>query len=86
MWKSADKATQADESMGITAERLLALNLVDNIIEEPLGGAHRNYDAMADSLKRRLIENIETLESISIDNLLDQRYQKLMNFGRYKEG
>ncbi len=86
LWKSADKAPQAAEAMGITAERLLALNLVDNIIEEPLGGAHRNYDAMADSLKRRLIENIETLESISIDNLLDQRYQKLMNFGRYKEG
>jgi len=86
LWKSADKAPQAAESMGITAERLLALNLVDNIIEEPLGGAHRNHDAMADSLKRRLIENIETLESIGIDNLLDQRYQKLMNFGQYKEG
>ncbi len=86
LWKSADKAPQAAEAMGITAERLLALNLVDNIIEEPLGGAHRNHDAMANSLKRRLIENIETLEAIGIDNLLDQRYQKLMNFGRYKEG
>ena len=86
LWKSADKAPQAAEAMGITAERLLALNLVDNIIEEPLGGAHRNHDAMAGSLKRRLIENIETLESIGIDNLLDQRYQKLMNFGQYKEG
>ena len=86
LWKSADKAPQAAEAMGITAERLFALELVDNIIEEPLGGAHRNHDAMADSLKRRLIENIETLESIGIDNLLDQRYQKLMNFGQYKEG
>jgi acetyl-CoA carboxylase carboxyl transferase subunit alpha len=86
LWKSADKAPQAAEAMGITAERLLALNLVDNVIEEPLGGAHRNHDAMADSLKRRLIENIETLESIGIDNLLEQRYQKLMNFGQYKEG
>jgi acetyl-CoA carboxylase carboxyl transferase subunit alpha len=86
LWKSADKAPQAAEAMGITAERLLALNLVDNVIEEPLGGAHRNHDAIADSLKRRLIENIETLESIGIDNLLDQRYQKLMNFGQYKEG
>ncbi len=85
LWKSADKAPQAAEAMGITAERLLALNLVDSIIEEPLGGAHRNHDAIADSLKRRLIENIETLESIGIDNLLDQRYQKLMNFGQYKE-
>ncbi len=86
LWKSADKAPQAAEAMGITAERLLALNLVDNVIEEPLGGAHRNHDSMADSLKRRLIENIETLESIGIDNLLEQRYQKLMNFGQYKEG
>ena len=85
LWKSADKAPQAAEAMGITAERLFALNLVDNIIEEPLGGAHRNHDEMANSLKRRLIENIETLESIGIDNLLDQRYQKLMNFGQYKE-
>jgi len=85
LWKSADKAPQAAEAMGITAERLFALNLVDSIIDEPLGGAHRNHDEMAYSLKRKLIENIETLESVSIDNLLDQRYQKLMNFGQYKE-
>ncbi len=85
LWKSADKAPQAAEAMGITAERLFALNLVDHIIDEPLGGAHRNHDEMAYSLKRKLIENIETLESVSIDKLLDQRYQKLMNFGQYKE-
>ena len=85
LWKSADKAPQAAEAMGITAERLYALNLVDNIIDEPLGGAHRNHDEMAYTLKRKLIEDIETLESVSIDILLDQRYQKLMNFGQFKE-
>ncbi|MFT5224389.1 MAG: acetyl-CoA carboxylase carboxyl transferase subunit alpha [Polaribacter sp.] len=86
LWKSADKASQAAEAMGITAERLFALNLVDDVIDEPLGGAHRNHDQMAETLKRNLIENIEALESVSIDKLLDQRYKKLMSFGNYKEG
>ncbi|MCZ6488694.1 MAG: acetyl-CoA carboxylase carboxyltransferase subunit alpha, partial [Gammaproteobacteria bacterium] len=83
LWKSADKAPQAAEAMGITAERLMGLELIDNIIAEPLGGAHRNYDQIAKTLKHNLIENIEMLESVSIDKLLDQRYQKLMNYGRY---
>ena len=86
LWKSADKAPLAAEAMGITAERLHALKLVDKIIAEPLGGAHRNHDQIANTLKHSLIENIETLESVSIDKLLDQRYQKLMSFGQYKEG
>ncbi|MCZ6881950.1 MAG: acetyl-CoA carboxylase carboxyltransferase subunit alpha [Gammaproteobacteria bacterium] len=83
LWKSADKAPQAAEAMGITAERLMGLELIDNIIDEPLGGAHRNYDQIAKALKHNLIENIEMLESVSIDKLLDQRFQKLMNYGRY---
>ncbi len=86
LWKSADKAPLAAEAMGITASRLHALKLVDNIIAEPLGGAHRNHDQIANTLKHSLIENIETLESVSIDKLLDQRYQKLMSLGQYKEG
>jgi acetyl-CoA carboxylase carboxyl transferase subunit alpha len=86
LWKSADKAPQAAEAMGITAVRLFELKLVDNVIEEPLGGAHRNHDKMAETLKHNLIENIETLESVSIDKLLDQRYQKLVSFGQYREG
>ncbi len=85
LWKSADKAPEAAEAMGITAERLFALKLVDNVLEEPLGGAHRNHDQIANTLKHSLIENIETLESVSLDKLLDQRYQKLMSFGQYKE-
>jgi acetyl-CoA carboxylase carboxyl transferase subunit alpha len=85
LWKSADKATQAAEAMGITAERLHSLNLIDNIIREPLGGAHRDYDQIAESLKQSLAESLEALESITIDKLLEQRYQKLMAFGQYRE-
>jgi acetyl-CoA carboxylase carboxyl transferase subunit alpha len=86
LWKSAEKASQAAEALGITADRLFQLKLVDDVIPEPLGGAHRDFDTMADRLKHRLIENIDALESVSIDKLLDQRYQKLMDFGHYKEG
>ena len=85
LWKSADKAAQAAEAMGITAQRLLSLNLIDSIIAEPLGGAHRDYDEVAASLKQNLIETLDLLDSIPIDKLLDQRYQKLLAFGRYRE-
>lgn len=83
LWKSAEKAPQAAEAMGVTADRLLDLGLIDQIIGEPLGGAHRDVDQMAFSLRENLVETIETLEGINIDKLLDQRYQKLMNFGAY---
>jgi acetyl-CoA carboxylase carboxyl transferase subunit alpha len=86
LWKSADKAAQAAEAMGITAERLYSLKLIDNIISEPLGGAHRNHDQIADTLKQNLLETLESLESVTIDKLLEQRYQKLMAFGEYREG
>ena len=72
--------------MGITAKRLSELELIDNVIAEPLGGAHRNYDQIASSLKENLLETLETLESVGIDKLLEQRYQKLMSFGEYREG
>ena len=85
LWKSSDKAAQAAEAMGITAERLLSLKLIDNIIKEPVGGAHRDYDQIASSLKQNLIETLDVLESVTIDKLLDQRYQKLMAFGQYRE-
>ena len=86
LWKSADKASLAAEAMGITAKRLFSLNLIDNIIPEPLGGAHRDYDQIAGSLKQNLIETLDALEPIPIDKLLEQRYQKLMSFGQYREG
>jgi acetyl-CoA carboxylase carboxyl transferase subunit alpha len=85
LWKSADKASQAAEAMGITAQRLSSLELIDNVIAEPLGGAHRNYDQIAGSLKQYLLETLDTLESVSIDKLLEQRYQKLMAIGEYRE-
>lgn len=85
LWKSADKAPQAAEALGITADRLLDLGLIDQIIGEPLGGAHRDHDQMAHSLMENLAENLEVLDSIGIDKLLDQRYHRLMNFGAFVE-
>jgi len=85
LWKSADKASQAAEAMGITAERLYSLKLIDSVIKEPLGGAHRDFDQIAVTLKRNLLESLETLDSIPLDKLLDQRYKKLMSFGKYRE-
>ncbi len=85
LWKSSDKAAQAAEAMGITAERLLSLKLIDNVIKEPIGGAHRDYDQVASSLKQNLIETLDVLEAVTIDKLLEQRYQKLMAFGQYRE-
>jgi acetyl-CoA carboxylase carboxyl transferase subunit alpha len=85
LWKSADKASQAAEAMGITARRLHSLNLIDHIVPEPLGGAHRDYDQIAATLKQNLIEGLDMLESVTIDKLLEQRYQKLMAFGQFVE-
>jgi acetyl-CoA carboxylase carboxyl transferase subunit alpha len=85
LWKSADKASDAAEAMGITSERLKKLNLIDEVIDEPLGGAHRDIDAMANRLKHALQDALEKLDGTAIDKLLDQRYQRLMSYGVYKE-
>lgn len=85
LWKSAEKASQAAEALGITANRLKELELIDQIIPEPLGGAHRDFDMMANSLRDNLAENIEILDAVGIDKLLDQRYNRLMNFGAFIE-
>lgn len=81
LWKSAEKAPEAAAAMAMTAERLLELGLVDQVIEEPLGGAHRDPDSMSDSLKRVLIQQCEQLRGYSTDKLLDQRYKKLLAIG-----
>ena len=81
LWKSADKASTAAEVMGLTATRLKELGLIDNIITEPLGGAHRNYAEMAQNLKKRLLADLEDLEVLDAENLLDRRYQRLMSYG-----
>lgn len=81
LWKSAEKAPIAAEAMGITAGRLLELKLIDSVIPEPLGGAHRQQEDVARSLKAQLLADLDELEVLSLDELLDRRYQRLMNYG-----
>ena len=84
LWKSADKKEIAAEAMGITAERLDKLGVVDEILKEPLGGAHRDPQAMADSLETTLIAHLEAVEHLSEDELLTRRYEKLRGQGVYR--
>jgi acetyl-CoA carboxylase carboxyl transferase subunit alpha len=85
LWKSADKAEEAAEAMGITAERLHSLKLVDEVLPEPLGGAHRDPDAMAQSLKNAVTNHLDALGRLSTEALIEARYQRLMAFGRFNE-
>ncbi|NWG39331.1 MAG: acetyl-CoA carboxylase carboxyltransferase subunit alpha [Hydrogenophilaceae bacterium] len=85
LWKSADKAPQAAETLGITAERLLSLELVDRIVPEPLGGAHRDWDDMFTQLRKVLAETLAEVRNQPLDALLNKRYERLMAYGRYKE-
>jgi acetyl-CoA carboxylase carboxyl transferase subunit alpha len=85
LWKSAEKAPEAAEAMGITSERLKELGLIDQIIEEPLGGAHRDHETMANTLKQTLLETLETLQAMSTEHLLDSRYERLMQYGNFIE-
>ena len=84
LWKSAEKAPEAAEALGITSPRLKELGLVDQVIREPLGGAHRDMDAIAVNLKNALLENLEYFDNISLDKILEQRYQRLMKFGAFE--
>ncbi|QUM77943.1 acetyl-CoA carboxylase carboxyl transferase subunit alpha [Moritella sp. 24] len=81
LWKSADKAPLAAEAMGITAERLKSLDLINTVITEPLGGAHRDVPLMAANLKERIKADLAELSPLSHETLLDQRYERLMSFG-----
>jgi acetyl-CoA carboxylase carboxyl transferase subunit alpha len=83
LWKSADKASLAAEAMAITSDRLKDLGLIDQIVPEPLGGAHRDSDAMARSLKSALLENLQRLEGTPVDELLETRYRRLMGYGAF---
>ncbi len=85
LWKSADKASEAAETMGITAARLKSLGLIDKIVNEPVGGAHRDHRAMAASLKRALSEALRQVDALSPAELVAQRIDKLMGYGRFKE-
>ncbi|MEH6649639.1 MAG: acetyl-CoA carboxylase carboxyl transferase subunit alpha [Motiliproteus sp.] len=81
LWKSADRASDAAKAMGITSGRLHELGLVDQVVKEPLGGAHRDRELMAASLKTQLLSTLDQLAAMDTDELLQQRYQRLMSFG-----
>ncbi|MBI1421956.1 MAG: acetyl-CoA carboxylase carboxyltransferase subunit alpha [Gammaproteobacteria bacterium] len=85
LWKSAEKAAEAAEAMGLTAPRLKELELVDQVIDEPLGGAHRDIDATAMNVKVALQETLEHLQEQPVDKLLEARYGRLMGFGNFAE-
>ncbi len=85
LYKSVDKAAEAAEAMGITSERLFELELVDRVIGEPLGGAHRDPQQMAVNLQAALIEELATLSGLPLDTLLTNRQEKLRAYGQYKE-
>lgn len=85
LWKSAEKAKDAAEALGLTAPRLLELGLVDKVVREPLGGAHRNPHSMAVRLKAVLMNQLDQLEALPLDTLLEQRYQRLRGYGAYHE-
>ena len=85
LWKSAEKASDAAEALGVTSERLKALGLIDEIISEPLGGAHRSPDDMADAIRARLVEHIDQLGRMPMDQLVAARYQRLMSYGEFAE-
>ncbi len=85
LWKSADKSKEAAEAMGITSDKNLELGLIDDVIEEPLGGAHRDYQAMAAKLQQQITSELAKLRELPIDQLLEARYNKLMKFGTFDE-
>jgi len=84
LWKSADKAADAAEAMGITAARLKELGLIDAIVEEPLGGAHRHPDQAAENLRHSLVQGLEALSALSVDELLGARRERLRAYGNFK--
>ena len=81
LWKTADKAPEAAEAMGITAERLKGLGIVDNVIVEPMGGAHNDVAAMSATLRSELVKQLAVLKKLDVGQLLDRRYQRLMSYG-----
>lgn len=81
LWKSADKAPDAAAAMNLTADRIFQLGLIDGIIKEPAGGAHRNYDQVAENIKNQLIQTLSQIQSLSLVALIEERYQRIMAYG-----
>jgi acetyl-CoA carboxylase carboxyl transferase subunit alpha len=85
LWKSAEKAAEAAEALGITSGKLRDLGMVDRIIPEPLGGAHRDVDAVADNVKQALLETLGELQRLPLDELVAARYQRLQGYGQFTD-
>jgi acetyl-CoA carboxylase carboxyl transferase subunit alpha len=85
LWKTAERAPEAAEALGITAHRLKALGLIDKIVSEPVGGAHRDPKAMAAALKRGLAEALRQVNDLKVKELLDRRYERLQSYGRFTD-
>jgi acetyl-CoA carboxylase carboxyl transferase subunit alpha len=85
LWKSAERAAEAAEALGLTADRLLKLKLIDGVIAEPAGGAHRNVAQMAETIRAALLDNLQQLDRLGIDELLEQRHRRLMAYGVFRE-
>lgn len=83
LWKSAENASLAAEALNPTAARILELGLIDGIIQEPLGGAHRDYEAMARSIKKVILDQLTELKKVPVDTLIENRYQRIMSFGAH---
>jgi acetyl-CoA carboxylase carboxyl transferase subunit alpha len=86
LWKSADRAETAAKAMGITAERLLNLGLIDGKIDEPVGGAHRDVAAVADAVKAKILETLAMLDEYTIDALVARRLERIAAYGDYRGG
>jgi acetyl-CoA carboxylase carboxyl transferase subunit alpha len=85
LWKSAERAPDAAESLGITASRLKTLGLIDKIITEPLGGAHRDPPAMIQTLRKALQDALKQVQEKPLADLLQARFNRLMDYGKFKE-
>jgi acetyl-CoA carboxylase carboxyl transferase subunit alpha len=85
LWKSASKASDAADAMGLTAPRLKELDLVDTLVPEPLGGAHRNPEQMVKSLKSSLLQALDKLDKKDADSLIERRYQRLMSYSSLED-
>jgi acetyl-CoA carboxylase carboxyl transferase subunit alpha len=85
LWKTSDKAQEAADALGITAHRLKALGVIDKIVNEPVGGAHRDPKQMATFLKRALTDAFRQVSDLKIKELLDRRYERLQSYGRFTD-
>lgn len=85
LWKSAENAAEAAEAMGITSQRLKELGLIDVVVKEPLGGAHRDIDLMAKNIKTTLVESLDYLSKTPVEKMLEQRYARLMKYGNFND-